>query len=92
MGLVILGEDLQSSLYSKVKELEKEIRHNPNYEEGILTELRNKVGANFTGEMSYSQLKRFNILLEKERGKLIGEGKGEVDGERVKGDRQNTGN
>ena len=84
MGLVILGEDLQSSLYSKVKELEKEIRHNPNYEEGMLTKLRNKVGANFTGEMSYSQLKRFSILLEKERGKLIGE--------RVKGDRQNTGN
>lgn len=84
MGLVILGEDLQSSLYSKVKELEKEIRHHPNYEEGILTELRNKVGANFTGEMSYSQLKRFSILLEEERGKLIGE--------RVKGDRQNTGN
>lgn len=82
--LVILGEDLQSSLYSKVKKLEKEIRHDPNYEEGLLTKLRNKVGANFTGEMSYSQLKRFNILLEKERGKLIGE--------RVKEDRQNTGN
>ncbi len=28
MELVILREDLQSSLYSKVKELEKEIRHN----------------------------------------------------------------
>ena len=70
---------MQSSLYSKVKELEKEIRHHPNYEEGMLTKLRNKVGANFTGEMSYPQLKKFNILLEKERGKLIG-------------DRQNTGN
>ena len=65
--LVILGEVYSPPSIQKVKKLEKELRHSPNYKEGILTKLRNKVGANFTGEMSYPQLKKFNILLEKER-------------------------
>ena len=70
MGLVVIVGGLQSSLYSKVKELE-EIRHNPNYREGILTKLGIKSGAKLYWEIVLFPIKRLAFVGE--GGKLIGE-------------------